>query len=65
MATTTSVQYRETSVKPAPRRFSTKHLMLFFIFTIVTIAMLILLPQFFWVCLPFVLTYIVQAFDAL
>jgi hypothetical protein len=59
------IQYRETSVPPQPRRFSTKHLLLFFVFTAIMIALLIVLPSFFWVVLPFVCTYLVQAFDAL
>ena len=60
-----NVQYRETSVQPEPRRFSMKHLLLFFVFTAIMIALLVVLPSFFWVVLPFVCTYIVQAFDAL
>ncbi|HZF99984.1 MAG TPA: hypothetical protein VEY71_03240 [Chitinophagales bacterium] len=60
-----NVQYRETSVPPPARRFSMKHLLLFFVFTAIMIVLMIVLPAFFWVVLPFVCTYLVQAFDAL
>jgi hypothetical protein len=62
---TTTVQYRETSVPSPTRRFSNKNLMLFFISFAVMIALLIFIPQFFWLVLPFVCTYLVTAFDAL
>lgn len=65
MATPTTVQYRETSIKAEPRRFDTTNLLLFFVSLVVTVVMLIVLPQFFWVGLPFVCTFIVRAFDAL
>jgi hypothetical protein len=63
--TTSNIQYRETGYPKRERHFSTKHLMLFFVFLAITIVLLIVLPQFFWLVLPFVCTYIVQAFDAM
>lgn len=36
---------------------------IFFVSLIVTIALLIFYPQWFWVPLPFVLTYLVKALD--
>ncbi len=36
---------------------------LFFISTVVFVAMLIYTPQWFWLALPFVLTYLTRALD--
>jgi len=38
---------------------------IFFISTAIMIAMLIYVPAWFWVPLPFVLTYLARAFDAI
>ena len=40
--------------------FSRKHAIYFAISTVATIAMIIFMPQLFWVFLPFVCTYFVQ-----
>jgi hypothetical protein len=40
--------------------FSRKHAVLFAISTIATIVMIAVMPQMFWVGLPFVCTYFVQ-----
>lgn len=42
-----------------------KYAALFFISLLACIAFLIFLPEWFWVTLPFVFTYLTQAFDAL
>lgn len=42
-----------------------KYAVLFFISLAACIAFLIFLPEWFWVTLPFVFTYLTQAFDAL
>ena len=38
---------------------------LFIISTIVMIALIIFIPEWFWLALPFSLTYLVKAFDAM
>ena len=40
--------------------FSRKHAIYFAISTVATIAMIVFMPQLFWVGLPFVCTYFVQ-----
>ena len=47
----------------AERSSSSLNWLLFLISTVVMIAMLIWLPQWFWLALPFSLTYLVRAMD--
>ena len=42
-----------------------KYWIYFAISTAIMIALLVVLPQWFWVALPFSLTYLVLAFDAM
>lgn len=50
----------ETSSKSTPLTW-----LMALVFTVITVAMLYFVPQWFWVPLPFMLTYLVQAFDAM
>jgi len=49
----------------AEKSSNKKAWVLFTISTLVTIAMLIYLPQWFWLSLPFTLTYLVEAMDVM
>ena len=42
-----------------------KYWLYFFISTAIMLAMMVFLPGWFWVVIPFVCTYLVQAFDAM
>jgi hypothetical protein len=39
--------------------------LMFLVFSVITIGMLIMVPEWFWVPLPFMLTYFVQAMDVM
>lgn len=47
------IQYTEGKVR--------KYWVLFFVFTVITILMLMFMSQFFWVPLPFAITFLVLA----
>ena len=47
----------------AQRKSTGRYWMLFLVSLVITIGLLIYMPAWFWVTLPFVLTYLVKAFD--